>query len=343
MSNVRSSHDWCTRVHDAGVLAIVKAIGGAEALRDGRRGITPCPACGDRVRGKSSRDRRGPIGITRDAMGWCCHRCGVKGDAVTLASYLCGQDGRVTREVKDACHRAGLINSEVRMSRPIPVAAIPVYPPEPEVRAVMRELFAVDKSPDLDALRWMTSRGLDVGLQAQAGLVMALSRGTPMPEWARIKGQPWDATGHRLIAPLCDVNGAMRSLHARQIEDRGPFMPKGTNPVGYELKGLVLACPRARMMLAKGEHVEKLVVTEGLPDWLSWFHYYRSRGQKAGIIAIVAGAWTQALADKVPSGTRVQLDAHDDANGHKYMDAVAATLRRRVKAGELTISVRSAV
>jgi hypothetical protein len=342
MSAFRDSHGWCAQVHDVGVLAVVKALGGAEALREGRRGITPCPACGDRVRGKSTRDRRGPVGMTRDAMGWCCHRCGVKGDAVTLASYLCGQDGRVNREVKDACLRAGIINQEVKMPRAVPVVTMPVYPPESEVRAVMRELFPVDKAPDLDALRWMMTRGLDATLQAQAGLVMTLARSTKLPDWARVKGQPWDATGHRLIAPLCDVNGAMRSLHARQIEDRGPFMPKGTNPVGFELRGLVLACPKARMMLANGEKIENLVIAEGLPDWLSWFHYYRSRDQKAGVIGIVAGAWTQAFADKIPSGTRIKIDAHDDANGHKYMATVAATLQRRVKAGEITISVRGA-
>ena len=29
--------------------------------------------------GVSSRDARGPVGVTRDRRGWKCHRCGVKG------------------------------------------------------------------------------------------------------------------------------------------------------------------------------------------------------------------------------------------------------------------------
>src|SRR5262245_61128601 len=48
------------------------------------RALGPCPACGAECRGSS--DRRPPIGITANGLGWKCHACGAKGDAVTLAA-----------------------------------------------------------------------------------------------------------------------------------------------------------------------------------------------------------------------------------------------------------------
>ena len=56
----------------------------------GRRALSPCPACQAEIRGYSSRDRRGPVGLTANANGWRCHRCSAGGDALDLVAYQIG-------------------------------------------------------------------------------------------------------------------------------------------------------------------------------------------------------------------------------------------------------------
>lgn len=55
------------------------------------RSLAPCPGCNADVRGYSSGDRRGPIGLTADTQGWRCHRCDAAGDAIDLVAYSVGQ------------------------------------------------------------------------------------------------------------------------------------------------------------------------------------------------------------------------------------------------------------
>ena len=50
-------------------------------------GLSPCPACGAETRG--STDKRGPVGVRPDEMGWKCFRCEAAGDVVDLFSYNC--------------------------------------------------------------------------------------------------------------------------------------------------------------------------------------------------------------------------------------------------------------
>src|SRR5688500_18148612 len=74
--------DWLGELRGLPLSRVAERLG--FELRRGRS-MAPCPSCGAERRG--SEDRRGPVGIRRDELGWRCHRCDVHGDAGTLASY----------------------------------------------------------------------------------------------------------------------------------------------------------------------------------------------------------------------------------------------------------------
>jgi hypothetical protein len=81
------SSDWIIDVRNAGVPVVAELLGGVVVDRNGR-GLRPCPGCGDHQRGYSSRDTRGPVGISPDGLGWRCWRCGIHGDPVSLAALI---------------------------------------------------------------------------------------------------------------------------------------------------------------------------------------------------------------------------------------------------------------
>lgn len=50
------------------------------------RSLGPCPYCQNAKRG--SHEKRFPIGVRADGLGWRCHACGAHGDTVTLAAIV---------------------------------------------------------------------------------------------------------------------------------------------------------------------------------------------------------------------------------------------------------------
>jgi archaellum biogenesis ATPase FlaH/5S rRNA maturation endonuclease (ribonuclease M5) len=77
-----SRQNWLVAVKQSPIENVIQVL----PMSMGRmRSFTPCPACNEKQRGSS--DKRGPCGITSDRRAWCCHRCGVKGDAIDLISW----------------------------------------------------------------------------------------------------------------------------------------------------------------------------------------------------------------------------------------------------------------
>jgi hypothetical protein len=62
----RGSSDWIEAVRSRGLDVIAGAIGLVPLRHPGR--LSPCPACGRET--TSSRDKRGPVGLTDDRQGW---------------------------------------------------------------------------------------------------------------------------------------------------------------------------------------------------------------------------------------------------------------------------------
>ena len=216
--------------------------------------------------------------------------------------------------------------------RPAPARA---YPPAAEVATFWGRCGPLGSVPEL-AEAW-AARKIDVGHVEDRDLARALPFGVDVPRWAFGAGQRWSKGPYRLIVPLYDSAGRRVSLHARAAvapED----MPKGLSPMGCLITGLVMADPLARLMLAgapcgDGEPCSEVVrrvgvvVTEGGPDFLTYATCWDDSWEDVpAVFGVIAGSWSQAIAARLPSGTRVTIATHNDPAGDKYAEAIARTL-----------------
>jgi hypothetical protein len=316
---------WIGELRAAGVAATAAKL----ALQVHRNSISPCPSCGAERRGRG--DRRGPIGVRRDQLGWRCHRCeDVHGDAATLASWcLLGRgaprDASEWRTIRSWASAAGLVSAagdgyaSPTVSRlPEPVA--PRRPASDEVLELWGRSATVER--DTAAARWLRARG--IAPRAVAGLARVLPRRAPLPVWARYNGRPWTVT-HRLLVPLYAPSGRMESLHARSLAAVvSGAAAKAASPADHEVTGLVMASPVAVDGLAAGT-ISRLVVVEGVPDFLR----LASAKPAGAVVGIVSGSWTAEVARRVATGGVVEVRTHADAAGERYASAIAATLRGR--------------
>ena len=139
-----NGEDWIARVRGFGVAEVAELLG----LTVERGSIRPCPVCGAETRG--STDKRGPVGPRPDGIGWHCHRCHAKGDAVALVA------ARVLRKTKPEgpddwaavrawCASAGLCEARTAGAAPrVALRPLPApRPPAPPVRVPPAELLAL--------------------------------------------------------------------------------------------------------------------------------------------------------------------------------------------------------
>jgi len=100
----------------------------------------------------------------------------------------------------------------------------PSYPPRDEVRAVWGACLPV--ITDIEVVRYLwLERALAVSAIVELDLARVLpeSVGTwqaafPWPRWATYRGESWADAGYRLVVPVYDSAGDMRSLRAWRIE-----------------------------------------------------------------------------------------------------------------------------
>lgn len=257
-----------------------------------------------------------------------CHACGARGDALSLIAGVYRLDVRrhFPEVLSIAAGLAGISLAEPRIRPPAP--SLPpieerTYPPPGEIEALARACVPVTE--DREVSRWLASRGLAAEEVARLGLAMALVPGAPrLPGFAAYRGRPWTETGHRLIFPMWDHEGAPRSVRACRVVDGDS--PKRLPPAGYRAHGLLLAEPRAVAMLAGSTRFDRLCVVEGEPDYLT--HALRQSPDKA-TIGLVAGAWSAAFAQRIPSNTRIVIRTDHDPAGDKYAEDVSRSLRGR--------------
>lgn len=348
MTALLPSIDRFAEIHRAGVIAVARKFG--LGIVRGRGGLTPCPSCGSEQRG--STDRRGPVGIRHDGMGWACHCCSAKGDAVTLAAWCVSGHGDLRgdagRAVLRKCAAAGLCTllDEARTapsSRPQPPRPMPTpaprrdatRPPGDELAAVWSAGARVDQ--DAEVAAYLRARKLDPGTIADRDLTRALPASITLPRWCRYRGKPWTTTTHRLIVPMFSAAGKMESLHARALAPKDPKgRDKAAAAAGAELGGLVFACKLGQRLLG-GDHdafriVQRvgIVVAEGEPDFLSWCLNFSDADEDApAVLGVVAGSWPEdgdELAARVPPRCKVVIATHHDDAGDKYAEKIAASI-----------------
>jgi hypothetical protein len=141
-------------------------------------------------------------------------------------------------------------------------------------------------------------------------------------------GPSWLAGSYRLVVPMRGPGGEIESLHARTLEKGAE--PKAASPAGASVAGLVMADAAAVTMLRGDHQPAQLVITEGVPDFLTWATRWSDADEDApAVLGVIAGSWTDELAGRVPSGARVAVRTHRDAAGVKYADRICASLAAR--------------
>lgn len=310
--------------------------------------IYGCPVCGAECRHTRSRDRRGAIGIRADGLGWRCFQCEAGGDGLDLVARVL-RGGRyrdllgVERaDVRAWClSQAGMRSVTASMARQRPVPATrgdvpPTYPRLEEVAALWASCIRADG--DEQVADYLIHRRLHPGRVADRGLARALPSKSTLPSWANCGGRPWTATGHRLIVPMRDERGAIRSVLARSVGLAAPSARKSLAPAGYQRAGLVLACPLGANLLAAGSPPSWwptdcdlcVVIAEGEIDTLAWATQWSDAAECApATFGIVSGSWTSAVAARLPQGVRVVIATDSDEQGDHYAAAIATTLAHR--------------
>lgn len=351
---------WYEQVSQLGVAKVALALGLQVVGVSGNvnRGISPCPSCGAEKRGR--RDRRGPIGIRPDDLGWRCHRCGAHGDPVNLASWVLQgaykPNGARWRELHSNCADLGLCDSphepglrvlrghqgslsracSSRKPRPRPpelhAVPEPIRPPEREVRSLWESCISVTR--DTDVAGWLVGRGLEPEACAAQDVVRALPSRIEPPDWA-VFGRPWNQSGHRVIVPMFGPQGTLETLHARSLRPRDPKgRDKAASPKGAQVAGTIMANEKGLDLLrqpeGRGGHGTDMfkatvLIAEGVPDFLTW----ATHTEVYAVFGVIAGSWTSAFAERIPRDVRVLIRTHDDDAGHKYAQQVGETLRDR--------------
>jgi len=236
--------------------------------------------------------------------------------------------------------------SSVRQKPPSPPAPLPSLkrPPASEINALWEASQPVCAEPE--ASSWLKARGLESYVVSGLELARVLPQGFPLSRWARYRGrlpqvQSWAALGHRLLLPCYGPTGQLESIRARCIGADSPA-PKSLPPAGYSTKGLVMADSLGRHLLKEGRipswwDVEdvgplRLIIVEGEPDYLTWATRFSDSAEYSPAVwGIMSGSWTEQIAARIPSGTRVIIRTDHDHAGEKYAALIYKSLATRCK------------
>jgi hypothetical protein len=333
---------WLDAALAVPLVQVAGLLGLEEGKPSGGRQTWSCPACGDVTRHHKSKDRRGAVGLSPSLSGWACHQCGARGDAVDLVAFavaghrlrdLAGDDLERVRLWFEDLGAGGPPEPRARRPRPAPAPA--AYPPGPTVEALWAQGRPVDG--DADVAAYLTGRGLDPARVAELDLARALRPGAALPGWAMGPNGSWLATGHRLLVPLVDSRGALRSVLVRAVTSA---TPKSLAPARHERRGLVMADGLGRQLLEVGarpawfdDDVRLVVrIDEGEIDFLTDAtapEAMADSGHGPAVIGAVEGAWLSAHADRIPDGARVVVGTDRDDAGDSYAARIAATFGDR--------------
>jgi DnaB-like helicase C terminal domain len=324
---------------ERGPFALLDALG-VRYQREHRAARLSCPYHDERT--PSATLAVGPEGSLR----LHCHgACGRSWDALALLARVEGLD--CERDFPAVLERAaglagigptprGIGSTRRRLEPPPPEP--PRYPTPAELAALWQATVDVTEHPPAEgALR---ARGIAPGLVRDLTLARALpSDGVVLPRWAAKAGRPWPEAGYAMVVPMwgleeasaadrrpCLVGRSVRAWHLDPSPPEGT--PKRVAPLGMTTAGLVMACPVARRLIAEGRPC-RLVVVEGEPDFLSLATAAAVEGRAWGVLGVVAGSWTLAIAGLVPPRSVLAVATHNDAAGDRYAKAIADSAEGR--------------
>jgi hypothetical protein len=348
--------EWLERMREMSVSAVAAELGRSVAPPRGASGghVYGCPACSADRRHTKAGDKRGAIGIAQNGRGWRCFQCDAAGDAIDFVA--CALRGRKLSdlgdagkaEVRDWCQRWLRLDGSGVHRRPAPSPPPPeprrepVYPPADEVEALWSACVPVCDVPEVRA--WLDSKRIDAISISDADMARALPSSASLPRWARTREGSWLASNHRLVVPMVDASGVVRSLRARRLS---PGDPKSVAAGLYHCAGLVLACGLARQVLAYGKAPEwwegplRFEVAEGEKKWLLRMFCYSDANERApAFIGVESGSWTAQLAARIPDGSEIFIATDPDETGARYATAIVQTFSERIRARTISIELR---
>lgn len=235
-------------------------------------------------------------------------------------------------------------------------------PPNPdEVMALWSACTSV--LDDTEVCAWLRARKIDPVRVDADNLALALPKDAQeLPRWAKSKmGDAWASwaeSGHRLVLPLVDVAGNLRSVLARDITEHHREK-KSLSPLGHARAGFFMRDSAARVALWPDRVHEpaagltggrwyddaperRIVIVEGEKKYLQHATLASDAAQHApATIGIFSGSWTDALAALIPDGwvVRLALDPDGSAEGKSpsggllYATKIIRSLEQRHRAG----------
>lgn len=290
-----------------------------------------CPAHGEK--NPSCSVTRGPDGTIRCK----CFGCDFAGDALALIAVVHGLSttGSEFRDVLRAgAELAGLhwLVDELSGQRarqverpppkpaPDPVAS-PEYPDTVELVELWETSTSVADDPTVSG--YLVGRALDPDVIATRSLARVIGDGTKLALWGSYQRRSWRHTGHTMVLPVWDHQGAMRSVRACRVTTGDS--PKRLPPAGRKAAELVLANHQAVAILrGTAKQPQQILFVEGEPDFLTM-----ATRTDFPVFGVLSGAWTQEFAMRIPKGSDVILMTHADDAGERYAQMIAVTLSRK--------------
>lgn len=336
---------WIQDAKNASVLSVGQALG---LMRGGGRSLQPCPSCESSTRGSNDK-KRGPIGTNAEENAWKCHRCGMKGDVVDLASCclyqhplrdLDREQQAVVRSwfadkgfcPKSPTHSDDLEKADtpsgpeavVESTPSRPEGEGPSRPPIDDLKALWgaTTLFeaGVEDEPAFseDLNNWLILRRFSPILIDQSGVARIAPPASrhQYPKWWPSK---WAKT-YRMVTPVYESTGKFASIHARSVVESSRESPKTRWPYGFEARGLFMANgPGLEMM--RGQSKSKpdgLLICEGFTDFLRASTQAITEKMNLAIIAGASGSFRVVGKINIPKSTKVFIATDPDEQGDEY-------------------------
>jgi len=148
----------------------------------------------------------------------------------------------------------------------------------------------------------------------------------------------WVDSGHRLLLPMYESEGRMRSFSARCSISRFPTdqsngVRKSLHPKGFGVRRLCFANANMLKLLgsqqAGGEGVpaDRGLIVEGGPDFLTWVQRLHKVGHNGYVImGVYNGSWWEGYTCCFTELPEVVIRTQGDEKGKDYGDAIERAL-----------------
>jgi hypothetical protein len=328
--------DYIERMRGRRVIDVARMLGHEVRESAGKPSIVGCPnpKCRAAKRHTKSGDKRGAIFVLPDGTGWWCVQCEERGDSIAFVALdLDGTRDPIGPQAREWMIAYTGAERVAEREKPLPkyVAAptpAPRYPPTEEVLErwqstqfvtrlklwtdeEWREAYPLHESQITTAEKWLLSKRINPTAVRERDLARVCCR---LHTWGR------------LIVPLFDVEGVMRSMIYRSVKGEEP---KSLFIKGYERRGLcfgVIPTTPTKLIIVEGEkkYLQHVANETPLPDGTS-------------CIGIESGAWTDAHAARLADGSSVIVRTDPDKQGASYATHIRRTLEDRVNAGTIRL------